>query len=143
MDCSTPGCPVLYCIPSLLRLTSIQAMMPFNHYVLCHPLFLLLSVFPRIRLFSSKSALHIRWPKYWSFSFSISPSIEYSGLISFRTDWFDPFLFYLRLKPVFLHPPFFVISSPVVFPVVMMDMRVGPQRRPSAEELMLLVLEKT
>ena len=63
--------------------------MPSNHLILCHPLLLLPSVFPSIRVFSSESALHIRWPKYWSFSFSISPSNEHPGLISFRIDWFD------------------------------------------------------
>ena len=63
--------------------------MPCTHIILCHPLLLLPSVFPSIRSFTSESALHIRWPKYWSFSFSISPSNEYSGLISFRIDWFD------------------------------------------------------
>ena len=67
---------------------SIESMMPSNHLILCHSL-LLPSVFPSIRVFSNESALHIRWPKYWSFSFSISPSDEYSGLISFRIDWFD------------------------------------------------------
>src|SRR5574341_482383 len=73
---------------SLLKLMSIESVMPHNHLILCHPL-LLPSVFPRIRVFSSESDLHIRWPAYWSFSFSISPSNEYSGLISFRIDWFD------------------------------------------------------
>ena len=73
---------------SLLKLMSIESVMPSNHLILCHPL-LLPSVFPSIRMFSNKSALHIRWPKYWSFSFSISPSSEYSGLISFRIDWFN------------------------------------------------------
>ena len=74
---------------SLLKLMSIESMMPSNHLILCHPLLLLPSIFPRIRVFSNESTLHIRWPKYWSFSFSISPSNEYSGLISFRIDWFD------------------------------------------------------
>ena len=74
---------------SLLRLTSIESVMPSNHLILCHPLLLLPSVFPSIRVFSNELALHIRWPKYWSFSFSISPSNEYSGLISCRIDWFD------------------------------------------------------
>ena len=73
---------------SLLKFTSIESMMPSNHLILSHSL-LLPSVFPSIRVFSNESALHIRWPKYWSFSFSISPSDEYSGLISFRIDWFD------------------------------------------------------
>ena len=73
---------------SLLKLMSIESVMPSNHFVLCCPLLLLSSVFPSIRVFSSELALHIKWPKYWSFSFSISPSNEYSGLISFRIDWF-------------------------------------------------------
>ena len=68
---------------------SIKSVMPSNHLILCHPLLLPPSIFPSIRVFSNESALHIRWPKYWSFSFSISPSNEYSGLISFRMDWFD------------------------------------------------------
>ena len=72
---------------SLLRLMSIESVMPSNHLILCCPLLLLPSIFPSIRVFSSESALHIRWPKYWSFS--ISPSDEYSGLISFRINWFD------------------------------------------------------
>jgi len=72
---------------SLLKLTSIELVMPSNHLILCHPLLLLPSVFTRISVFSNESVLHIRWPKYWSFSFSISPSNEYSGLISFRIDW--------------------------------------------------------
>ena len=66
---------------------SIESMMPFNHVILCHPLFLLPSIFPRIRVFSNESALHLTWPQYWSFSFSISPSNEHPGLISFRMDW--------------------------------------------------------
>ena len=72
---------------SLLRLMSIESVMPSNHLILCHPLLLLPSIFLRIRVFSNESIIHIRWPKYWSFSFSISPSNEYSGLISFRMDW--------------------------------------------------------
>ena len=74
---------------SLLKLMSIQSVMPSNHLFLCRPLLLLPSIFPSIRVFSSESVLHIRWPKYWSFSFSISHSNEYSGLVSFRIDWFD------------------------------------------------------
>ena len=68
---------------------SIELVMPSNHLILCRPLLLLPSFFPSIRVFSNESSLHIRWPKYWSFSFSISPSNEYSGLISFRINWFD------------------------------------------------------
>ena len=74
---------------SLLKLVFIELIMPSNHLILCCPLLLLPLVIPSIRVFSSESVLHIRWPKYWSFSFSISPSSEYSGLISFRIDWFD------------------------------------------------------
>ena len=74
---------------SLLKLMSIELVMPSNHLILGHPLLLLPSIFPSIRVFSNKSALHIRWPKYWSFSFSISPSNEHPGLISFRMDWLD------------------------------------------------------
>ena len=73
--------------PSLLKLKSLKLVMPSNHLILCHPLLLPPSILPSIRVFSSESVLHIRWPKYWSFSFSISPSNEYSGLISFRMDW--------------------------------------------------------
>ena len=74
---------------SLLKLMSIESVMPSNHLILCHPLLLLPSIFPSIRVFSNESVLHIRWSKYWSFSFSISPSSEYSGLISFGMNWFD------------------------------------------------------
>ena len=74
---------------SLLKLMSIELVMPSNYLILCHPLLLLPSVFPRIRVFSNESVLRIRWPKYWSFTFSISCSNEYSGLISFRMDWLD------------------------------------------------------
>ena len=74
---------------SLLKLMSIESVMPSNHLILCRPLLLLPSIFSSVRVFSSQSVLRIRWPKYWSFSFSISPSNEYSGLISFRIDWLD------------------------------------------------------
>ena len=74
---------------SLHKFRSIESVMPSNHFILCHPLLLLLSVFPSIRVFSNDSALCINWPKFWSFSFSISPSNGYSGLISFRIDWLD------------------------------------------------------
>ena len=74
---------------SLLKLMYIESMMPSSHLILCHPLIPLSSIFPSIRAFSNELVLHIRWPQYWSFSFSISPSSDYSGLISFRMDWFD------------------------------------------------------
>ena len=89
MDCSTAVFPVLHISQSLLKLMSIETVIPSSHLVLCHPLLLLPSIFFSIRVFSSELALRIRWPKYWCFSFSISPSNEYSGLISFGIDWFD------------------------------------------------------
>ena len=98
MDYSTPGFPVLHHLPELLKIMSIEMVMPSTHLVLCHPLLLLPSVFLSIRVFSNESALCIRWPKYWSLSFSISPSNEYSGWISFRIDWFDLFAVQWTLK---------------------------------------------
>ena len=89
MNRSTPGLLVLTISWHLLTFVSIESMMPSNHLILCRPLLLLPSVFASIRVFSTESVLCIRWPKYWRFSFSISPSNEYSGLISFRTDQFD------------------------------------------------------
>jgi len=88
---------------SLLRLMSIESVMPSNHLILCHPLLLPLSIFPSIRVFSNESVLHIIWTKYWSFSFSISPSNEYSGLISFRMDWLDLLVVQGTLKSLLQH----------------------------------------
>ena len=88
---------------SLLKLRSIRLVMPSNHLILCHPLFLLPSIFPSIRVFSNESVLCISWPKYWSFGFSISPSSEYSGLISFRTDWLDLLAVQGTLKSLLQH----------------------------------------
>ena len=92
---------------SLLKLMSIELVMPSNHLILCHPLYPLPSIFPRIRVFSNESALRIRWLKYWSFSFNISLSNEYSGLISFRMDWLD-------LVEVQGTPKFKIINSAVL-----------------------------
>ena len=89
VDHSTPGIPVHHNSWSLPKLTSIELVMPSSHLILCRPLLLLPSIFPSIRVFSNESALCIRWPKYWSFSFNISPSSEHSGLILFRMDWLD------------------------------------------------------
>ena len=86
-DCCTPGFPVQHQLPELLKLMSIESVMPSNHLILCHTLLFLLSIFPRFGVHSNESILCIRWPKYWSFS--ISASNEYSGLISFRVDRFD------------------------------------------------------
>ena len=88
---------------SLLKFVSVESVMPSNQLVLCCPLLLLPSIVPSIRVFSSESALYIRWPKYWSFSFSISPSKEYSGLISFRIDWFDLLVVQGTLKNLLYH----------------------------------------
>ena len=87
----------------LLRLMSIELVMPSNHFILCHHLLLLPSILPSIRVFSSESALHIRWPKYWSFSFSISPSNEYSGLISLKMNWLDLLAVQGALKSLLQH----------------------------------------
>ena len=89
MDCSTPGFPDLHYLPELAQTHVHQVRDASNHIILCPPLFLLLSIFPSNRVFYEESVFRIRWPKYWSFSFSISPSNEYSGLISFRMDRFD------------------------------------------------------
>ena len=89
MDRSMPASLSVTNSWSLLKLMAIESVMSSNHLILCRPLLLLPSIFPSIRIFSSETVLHIRWPKYWSFSFSISPSNEYSELISFRIDWFD------------------------------------------------------
>ena len=88
---------------SLLKLMSIESVMPFNHLILCHPLLLLPSIFPSIRVFSNESVLCIRWLKYWSFSFSISPSNEYSGLISSKMDWLDLLVVQGTLKSLLQH----------------------------------------
>ena len=87
MDCSTPDFPGHHQLLELAQTHAIKSVMPSNHLIFCRPLLLLSSIFPSIRVFSNESVLHIRWPKYWSFSFSISPSN--SGLISFRMDWLD------------------------------------------------------
>ena len=103
MDCSTPGFPVHHQLQSLLKLMSIESVMPSNHLILCHPLLLPPSIFTSIRVFSHELALCIKWPKYWSFSFSISPSNEYSGPISFRMDWLDLIAVQGTLKSLLQH----------------------------------------
>ena len=101
MDYSTPGPPIQH--QSLPKPKRIESVMPSNHLILCCPLLLLPSIFPSIRVFSNQSVLHIRWPKYCSFSFSISPSNEYSGLISFRIDWLDLLAVQRTLKSLLQH----------------------------------------
>ena len=102
MNCSTPGFPDLHYLPVCSN-SSIELLMPSNHLIVCHPLRLSPSVFPSIRVFSSGPALHIRWPKYWSFSFSISSSIQYSDFISFRIEWFDLLAVQVILKSLLQH----------------------------------------
>ena len=105
MDCSTPGFSVLHYLPECAQIHVrwvMDMVILANHLIFCWPL-LLPSVFPCIRVFPSESTLHIRWPKYWSFSFNIGPSIEYSGLISFRFDWFDLLAVQGTLKSLIQH----------------------------------------
>ena len=120
LDYSMPGFPVHHDSRSLLKLMSIEWVMPSNHLILCPPLLLPPSIFPSIRVFSNESVLCIRWPKYWSFSFSISPSNEHSGLISFRMDWLDLLAVQGTLKSllqhhssktsILLHSAFFIVQ---------------------------------
>ena len=120
MGCSMPGLPCSSPAPIACSNSSIELVMTFNHLILCHPLLLLPSIFPSIRVFTNESALRIRWPKYWSFSINISPSNEYSGLISFRIDWFDLFEVQETLKnllqhhssktSILLHSAFFIVQ---------------------------------
>ena len=120
LDYSMPGFPVHYQLPSLLKLMSIESGMPSNRLFLCCPLLLLPPIFPGIRVFYNESVLPIRWPKYWSFTFSISPSNEYSGLISFRMEWLDLLAVQGTLKSllqhhsskasIFWHSAFFIVQ---------------------------------
>ena len=103
MDCSTPGLPLHLHSQSLLKLMSVESVMPSNQLILCRPLLLLPSIFPSIKVFSNESVLRIRWPKYWSFSFSISPSNEYSRLLFFRMDWLDLLAVQGTLKSLLQH----------------------------------------
>ena len=103
MNCSTSGLPVHHHSLSSLRLTSIKSVMPSSHFIFCHPLFLLSPIPPSIRVFSNELTLHMRWPKYWNFSFSIIPSKEYPGLISFRMDWLDLLAVPGTLKSILQH----------------------------------------
>ena len=103
IDYSIPGFPVHHQLPELTQLVSIKSVMPSNHFILCHPLLLLPSILPNIRVFSHESVLWIRWPMYWNFSFSISPSSEYSELIIFRINWFDLLAVQGTLKSLLQH----------------------------------------
>ena len=103
MNRSTPGLPVHHQLPAFTQLMSIESVMPSKHIILCRPILLPPLIFPRIRVFSNESVLHIRWPKYWSFSFSISPSNEHPGLISFRMNWLDVLAVQGTLKSLLQH----------------------------------------
>ena len=105
MNCNILGFPVLHCLWSYVKFMSIKLVRLSNHLIICLPLLLSLIIFPRIRVFSNKSVLHIMWPKYWSFSFSISPSNEYSGLIPFRIDWLDLLAVQGTLKSLLQYVP--------------------------------------
>ena len=120
MNCSTPGLPVHYQLPEFTQTHVHKVMRPSNHLILCHPLLLPPSIFPSIRVFSNESVVCIRWPKYWSFSFNISASNEYSGLISFRMDWLNLLAVQGTLKSllqhhsskasILQHPTFFIVQ---------------------------------
>ena len=103
MDCSIPGFPVLHQFPEFTQTMYTESVMLSNHLILCHPLLLLPSIFPSIRVLSNESALRIRWPKYWSFHFNISPSNEHPGLICFRIDWLDLLSVQGTLKSLLQH----------------------------------------
>ena len=103
MHCSTPGLPVNHQLPEFTQTHVIESIMPSSHLILCHPLLFLPSIFSSIRVFSNESALCMRWQKYWSFSFNISPSNEHPGLISFRMDWLDLFAVQGTLKSLLQH----------------------------------------
>ena len=133
---------------SLLKLTSIESVMPSNHLILCHPLLLQPSIFPSIRVFSNEAALRIRWPKYWSFSFNISPSNEYSGLISFRTDWLDHLAVQGTLKSllqhhsskasILLHSAFFIVQ--LSHPYMTTGKTIALTRQTFVDKVMSLLL---
>ena len=120
MNCSTPGLPVQHQLPEFTQIHSIESVMPSSHLILCRPLLLLSPVPPSIRVFSNESTLLMRWPKYWSFSFSISLSSEHPGLISFRMDWLDLLAVQATLKsllqhhsskaPILWHSAFFTVQ---------------------------------
>ena len=103
MDCRTPGFLVYHQLPELLKFMSIESVMPSIHLILCRPLLFPPSLFPSIRVFSNESTLRMKWPKYWSFSFNVSPSNEHPGLISFRMDWLDLLAVQGTLKSLLQH----------------------------------------
>ena len=103
MNCSTPGLPVHYQLPEFTQTHAIESVMPSSHLILCHPFLLLPPIPPSIRVFSNESTFSMKWPEYWSFSFSISPSKEHPGLISFRMNWLDLLAVQGTLKSLLQH----------------------------------------
>ena len=147
-DCSPPGLPVHHQLPELLKLMSIELVMPSNHLILSWPLLLLPSIFPSIKVFSNESVLCIRWPKYWSFSLSISPCNKYSGLISFRMDWLDLLVVQGTLKNLLQHhsskasilwcSAFFIVQ--LWYPYVSTGKTIALTRQTFVGKIMLLFL---
>ena len=147
LDCSTPGLPVHHQLPGLFKLLSIESVMPSNHLILCHPLPLLPSIFPSIRVFSNESALCIRWPKYWSFSFNISPSNEHPGLtplgwtswISLQAKGLSSLLQHHNSKASFLwHSAFFIVQ--LSHPYTTTGRTIALTRQTFVEKVMSLLL---
>ena len=148
MNRSTPGLPVHHQLPEFLTLTSIELVMPSSHLTFCHPLLLLPSIFPSIRVFSNESALHIRWPKDWSFGFDISPSNEHPGLVSFRMDWLDLLAVQGTLKSllqhhsskasILLHSAFFTVQ--LSHPYITTGKTIALTRRTFVDKVMSLLL---
>ena len=148
MNCSTPGLPVHHQLPESTQIQSIDSVMPSNHLILCRPLFLLPSIFPSIRVFSDESALRIRWPKYWSFSFNISPSNEHPGLICFRMDWLDLLAVQGTLKSLLQHhsskaaillcSAFFIVQ--LSHPYITTGKTIALTRRTFVDKVMSLLL---
>ena len=148
---SDSGYPGLHYLLALLKLMSIESMMPSSHLILCRPLLLLPAIFPSIGVFSNASALCIRWPKYWSFSFNISPSNEYSGLISFRMNWLDLLAVQGTLKSLLQHhsskasilqcSAFFIVqlSHPYMITAVAAEKTIALTRRTFVGKVMSLL----
>ena len=147
MDRSTPGFPVHHQLQSLLKLMSIESVMPSIHLILCCPLILTPLIFPSIRVFSDESVLHIRWPKYWSFNFNISSSSEHSGLISFKMDWLDLLAVQWTLKcllqhhsskaSILRHSAFFIVQ--LLHPYMTTGKNIALKRRTFVGKVMSLL----
>ena len=147
MDRSTPGFPVHHQLQSLLKLMSIESVMPSIHLILCCPLIFTPLIFPSIRVFSDESVLHIRWPKYWSFNFNISSSSEHSGLISFKMDWLDLLAVQWTLKcllqhhsskaSILRHSAFFIVQ--LLHPYMTTGKNIALKRRTFVGKVMSLL----